>query len=124
MGDAQIKGGRGHAGRTDEDWQRPYYAEQWLEHKVRDLYHAVVDEPVPRGMLDIVKRIPEPSTNDARMRARRWRAKAEELRTAAESVNTESARRALLLMALDYDALAEHADLEARQQDERDRDVG
>jgi|SRR5690349_5122089 hypothetical protein len=124
MGDARSMGGReqGRAARTES--ARAYYDEQWLEHMVSDLYHAVVNEPVPSGLLDIAKRIPDPSASEARARARRWRAKAEELRTAAQSASGDTAWRALLLMARDYDALAEHAEHEARQQDERGRDVG
>jgi hypothetical protein len=66
LGDARNTGGReqGRAARTES--ARAYYDEQWLEHMVRDLYHAVVDEPVPRGLLDIVGQIPEPSTNEPR----------------------------------------------------------
>ena len=124
MGDARNTGGReqGRAARTES--ARAYYDERWLEHMVGSLYHAVVDEPVPRGLLDIVKRIPDPSASEARTRARSWRAKAEEIRTVVESATSDTARRALLLMARDYDALAEHAEHEARQQDEHDRDAG
>jgi hypothetical protein len=33
--------------------------ERWLERKVRDMYQEVVDEPVPKELLDIVRRIPK-----------------------------------------------------------------
>ena len=123
MGDAQNMGGREQGRAASTESARAYDDEQWLEHMVGDLYHAVVDEPVPRGLLDIAKRIPDPSASEARARARSWRAKAEELRTVAQSASSDTARRALLLIARDYDALAEHAEHEARHQDEHGRDV-
>jgi hypothetical protein len=43
--------------------------------------------------------------------------KADEARTAAEPMNSESARRTLLQLARDYEAWAEDAEKEARQQD-------
>jgi len=32
--------------------------ERWLERKVRDMYQEVVDEPVPKELPAIVRRIP------------------------------------------------------------------
>jgi hypothetical protein len=32
--------------------------ESWLEHQVRETYRAVVDEPIPKELLEIVRRIP------------------------------------------------------------------
>jgi hypothetical protein len=63
MGDARNKGGRdeGRAGWSGADRLRPHrdYSEYWLERNVRDLYEKVVDEPVPKKLLDIVRRIPK-----------------------------------------------------------------
>jgi hypothetical protein len=56
--------------------------------------------PVP----DEPRRVPTPF---ALNRIRRWRAKAEEIRTAAESMTSESARRMFMQLARDYDALAD-----------------
>ncbi len=62
MGDAWNKGGRdeGRSGWSGEDRQRPQrdYSEHWLEREVHDLYQNVVDEPVPKNLIDIVRRIP------------------------------------------------------------------
>ena len=122
MGDAGHTGrGRG-AGPLGSGWGEEHWRggadERWLEHKLRDFYRGVLDEPLPKELLDIVDRIPDP-TSEARARGHRWRAKAEELRKVAESATSDTARRALLLMARDYDALTEHAEREARQQDEQ-----
>jgi hypothetical protein len=46
-------------------------------------------------------------------RIRRWRAKAEEIRTAAESMTSESARRTFLQIARDYEALADSWEIAA-----------
>jgi hypothetical protein len=88
------------------------YDEDWLEHAVRGLYQAVIDEPVPKRLLEIVGRIPDRSTSDAS--ARRWRVKAEECRTVAESMRSDSARLTLLRLARDYQALAESWDKAAQ----------
>ena len=57
------------------------------------------------------------SLNDSR----RWRMRAEELRTMAEQCATTEAREMLLRLAQDYDLLAERA--EARAQAKRDRET-
>jgi hypothetical protein len=68
MGDAWIKGGRagGRGGLSGEDKLRPHrnYDEHWMERAVHGLYESAVDEPVPKDMLDIVRRLPlsEPSS--------------------------------------------------------------
>jgi hypothetical protein len=54
-----------------------------------------------------VTRIPQLHQISDAKRARRWRDKSEELRAAAESLKSESARHTLLRLAEDYDALAE-----------------
>jgi len=98
------------------------YDERWLERAVRDLYQAVIDEPVPEGLLEIVGRIPDRSASGAP--ARRWRAKAEECRTVAESMRSESARHMLLRVARDYQVLAESWEKAAQQGDDRAQDAG
>ena len=65
--------------------------------------------------------MPAPAKLD---RARKWRAKAEEVRTAAESMRNEAGRRTLLRLAHDYEALAEFWEKAARQHGERDRNAG
>jgi hypothetical protein len=202
MGDAWTKGGRagGRGGLSGEDKLRPHrnYDEHWMERAVHGLYESAVDEPVPKDMLDIVRRLPlsEPSSEettgrrdermagenrrilrknvrdlhrlldfkaedskeerivmllaeprrrkppgspvsptksnqppdapspDAMDRARRWRAKAEECRTAGESMNSEAARNALLQLARDYEALAESQEQATHQRGGRERDAG
>src|SRR5215468_8630042 len=95
MGGARNTGGRegGRAGWNGRERQRPhrYYDTYWLEHTLHRLYRSVIDEPVPEWLLATVKRLPEsgPSATgpaeepDLLERARRWRAKAEEVRAAA-----------------------------------------
>jgi hypothetical protein len=76
-------------------------------------------------MLDLVNRVERSvrSTTEALERARRWRAKAEECRTAADSMETEAARRWFLQLARSYEALAGHAEREVRERGDRDRDT-
>ena len=63
MSDAESKGGGSKDPTTKgtKAMQRPRNTleERWLERKVRDMYQEVVDEPVPKELLDIVKRIPK-----------------------------------------------------------------
>ena len=63
MSDAESKGGgsKDPAAKGTKAMQRPRNTleERWLERKVRDMYQEVVDEPVPKELLDIVKRIPK-----------------------------------------------------------------
>jgi hypothetical protein len=120
MGDAWIKG----ATVQKANGKRPHYDNQWLECMVRDLYRAVLDDPVPRELLDVVERISDPATGDVLQRVRRWRAKTEELRTAAESMSNKAARNSLLRLARDYEALAEHAEKEAHLRGEKKRGAG
>ncbi len=126
MGDASIKGGRsgGRAGWSGTKRPHRNYNEHWLEHEVHDLYQRVVDEPVPKDMLDIVTRIPKSNPSPDAERAWRWRAKAEEVRTAADSMRSDSARHTLLELARDYDVLAESLELALRQQPSGGRDAG
>ncbi len=144
MGDAWIKGGRagGRAGLSGEDKLRLHknhenYDEHWhwMERMVRGLYQSTADEPVPKDMLDLVTWIAESAAGpkrakpnrpsgaqavDALNRARRWRARSEECRTAADSMSTRAARGSLLLLARDYEALAELAEKEAHQRHDRE----
>jgi hypothetical protein len=103
---------------------RAYRDERWLEHMVRGLYQAVADEPVPVELLDILAQLPDRQTGDALQRARRWRAKAEECQTAAESMATETARNSLLQMARNYLSLARLAERTIDQQSDQVRDIG
>ena len=61
--DAQSKGGgsKDPAAKGTKAMQRPRNTleERWLERKVRDMYQEVVNEPVPKELLDIVRRIPK-----------------------------------------------------------------
>jgi len=120
MGDAWVKGATVHKA----NGKRPHYDTQWLEFMVRDLYQAALDDPVPRELLDVVERISDPVTGDVLQRARRWRAKAEELRTAAESMSNEAARNSFLRLARDYEALAERAEKDAHLRGGKERGVG
>jgi hypothetical protein len=97
-----------------------------LERTVRDLYQSVVNEPVPQGLLDIVEQFPHArlSMAEAFERARRWRNKAEEIRTAAESMRSQSARQALLQVARNCETLAERVEKENRQGEDRERRAG
>jgi hypothetical protein len=130
MGDARNKGGpvRGHAGPNGghKPRARKNYKERWLERAISGLYQSAVDEPVPQDMLGLVNRIGRSvhSTTEALDCARRWRAKAEECRTAADSMETEPARRWFLQLARSYEALAEHAEREVRERENQDRETG
>jgi hypothetical protein len=64
MSDARSKGGRENSqsardGMANQRRPRGNLDERWLERKVRDMYQEVVDEPVPKELLDIVRRIPK-----------------------------------------------------------------
>jgi hypothetical protein len=130
MGDARYKGGpgRGRAGPSGEHRLRPHKAanDRWLERLIRGLYQSAVDEPVPNDMLDPVRRIggSDASTTQASDRARRWWAKAEECRTAADSMSTEAARSSFLQRARNCKALAEHAEREAHHRSDKNRNAG
>jgi hypothetical protein len=119
MGDARKLGGPscGCAGPSGGNRPRTR-GEDWLERMVSGLYRSAVDEPVPRELLDLVKQIgrSESSASEALARARRWRAKAEECRAAAESMSTGAARSSFLQLARNYEGLAQHAEREARPQ--------
>jgi len=91
---------------------------------VHGLYQAVVDKPLPTTMLDLVTRVLQKHPSPDAERARRWHAKAEEVRTAAESMGSESARHTLLRLAHDYDALAESLELLILERPRRDRNTG
>ena len=52
------------------------------------------------------------SVEEALARARRWRAKAEEIRSVEEQMSSEAARSSLDQMARNYESLAEHAERE------------
>jgi hypothetical protein len=127
MADRDVRLLRAEQSKADKpNGKRPSHNdEHWLEHMVHDLNKAVVDEPVPRKLVDIVRGIPESDPSaDALARARRRRLKAEECRTAGESMGTEAARRTLLQLARDYDALAEYALKDAGPRSSRKRDAG
>jgi hypothetical protein len=129
MGDARNKGGLG-GGRPGPNGAhklraRKKHEERWLERAIRCLHQSVANEPVPQDMLELVNRIGRSDpASEALKRARRWRAKAEECRTAADSMETEAARRWFLLLARSYEALAEHAEKEAHQQSDKERETG
>ena len=59
MGDNRNKGGgqQPQGIGAGERW-RGGSDELWLEHKVRDMYQNMVEEPVPTELLEVVKRIP------------------------------------------------------------------
>jgi hypothetical protein len=44
--------------RQDNQRRHWNYNEHWLERMVQGVYRNVIDEPVPRQLLDIVKRVP------------------------------------------------------------------
>jgi hypothetical protein len=121
MGDVSIKGAAVH---TSGKPPHHSYDEHWLEHMVHDLYQTVADEPLPEGMLDLVTRISQSDPSPDAERARRWHAKAEEIRVAAESIGSESARHTLLRLAHDYDALAESLELLILERPRRGRNAG
>jgi hypothetical protein len=122
MSNASIKG----AAVYGKDGNRALHShdEQWLEHMVHDLYQPVVDEPLPKTILDLVTQVLQKHPSPDAERAHRWRAKAEEIRTAAESMDSESARHTLLRLAHDYDALAESLELLILERPRRDRNAG
>jgi len=64
------------------------------------------------------------SSLDSSDRVRRWRVKADEVRTAAESMSSGSARHTLLRLAHDYEALAESLELLIRERPSRERGTG
>jgi hypothetical protein len=116
-----------------------YYDENWMEGMVHGLYRSAVDEPVPKDMLDLVTRITESAAGseaakpnrssgakavDAANRARRWRARAEDCRAAADSMSSGSARSSFLQVARDYEGLAELAEEEAHQRHDREWNAG
>ena len=118
----------GRAGWGGQDRQRPRrdYGEHWLEHMIGALYQSVINEPVPEPLLDIVSRFPqsEPSITHALTRARRFRAKAEEIEIAAESMRDYSARQALLQVASSYRTLAQFDEALAQRRSDQKRDAG
>jgi hypothetical protein len=123
MGGSVIKRG----GVYERGRKRPHasHNDRWLEHMVHGLYEAVIDEPLPKTMLDLVTRILQNHPSPDAKRARRWHAKADEIRTAAESMRSESARKTLLRLAHDYDALAESLELLILERaPRRDRNAG
>jgi hypothetical protein len=122
MGDARIKGAA--ARRRGAKPAQVSRDERWLERMVQGLYQSVVDEPLPKTMLELVTRILENHPSPDAERARRWHAKAEEVRAAAESMASESARHTLLRLARDYDALAESLELLILELPRRDRNAG
>ena len=52
MGDSRFSGGNS---------QRPRrrYDERWLERMVHGMYQSAVEEPVPKELLDILRRLPQ-----------------------------------------------------------------
>jgi hypothetical protein len=110
MGDAPNKGGREGWGGGER--QRPHYTcdEHWLERMLHDLYRAVIDEPVPKQMLDTATRLPRFDPSPDAERARTLRAKAQDCLVRAERMRDESAQQALRHLARDYVKLAEHAE--------------
>jgi len=119
MSDARNTGGRdgGRAGWSGRERQRPHrdYSEHWLERMLRGLYQAVVDEPVPKEMIDIMRRVPRPTDTELLTRVRTLRAKAKAVRKTADSMTNDSIRNALLQVAQSYDAFANDTEKEARQ---------
>jgi len=130
MAGARNAGGRygGRLGWSGADKERPHrdYSEHWLERRVRGLYQAVLYEPVPDTLLDLVNRLPmvDPSISQALNRARRFRAKAEELEIAAESTRDYSARQTLLQLAQSYRTLAQFDEEMAQRLSDRKRRAG
>jgi hypothetical protein len=121
MGDAWIKGAA-VPGRGGKRVHR--HDEQWQEHMVHDLYQAVADEPLPKTMLGLVTQLLQKHPSPHAERARRWHAKADEVRTAAESMGSESARHTLLRLAHEYGALAESLELLILERPRRNRNAG
>jgi hypothetical protein len=75
---------------------------------------------------DLVKWDPRrgPTTPEASAHARRWRAKAEEVRTVAESMRSESARHTLLRLAHDYETLSDSWEKAAHKRPRQIRNAG
>ncbi len=119
MGNAPGKGRRsGAPGRYDEDW---------LQVALRRTFQYVVDEPVPKDLLEALlgpRDKERPLDEQKRQHIRRWRAKAEELRTAADSMSNETARSSLLQMARNYERMAEQAEKGARRAGDVSRGAG
>ena len=61
------------------------------------------------------------TATEALARVRKWRARAKECRSLAESMSSDPARRTLHQLAIDYEALAESWEQAARQRGNRER---
>jgi hypothetical protein len=69
-----------------------------------------------------VKRSADRATaTEALARVRKWRARAEECRSLAESMSSDPARHTLHQLAVDYEALADSWEQAARHRGERER---
>jgi hypothetical protein len=86
-----------------------FKAEASTEEKIVTLLAEPQRRKPPGPTTSRTKSNPEARSPDAQDRAGKLRAKAEECRTAAESMNSEAARRTFLNLARNYEALADRA---------------
>jgi hypothetical protein len=84
----------------------------------------VAGEDLKRLAQDPGGRRAEGKTNDSPLQVRRWRMKAEEIRTAAEGYGDGSARQALLNSAATYEALADATEARLERRKERKPEAG
>src|SRR5690349_18843145 len=82
---------------------------------------AALEERDPSAIGSTPMRLEQSSTPVA---ARRWRMKAEEIRTTAESMHGDEARRTLGRLARDYEAVASSAERAAGLRRAKHRDAG
>jgi hypothetical protein len=92
-----------------------------LDREVEEL-----EEQDPRTSEPAPTILERPDSNEtAAANVRRWRAKAEEIRTAADSMSRDAACHTPARLARDYDAIAERAEGAAKSESrKRDQDAG
>jgi hypothetical protein len=66
----------------------------------------------------------DPAKHLASTPARGWRARAEEIRTVAESMGSDTARHTLDRLARNYEAMADQAENETRQREAKNQEAG
>jgi hypothetical protein len=78
-------------------------------------------EVLERDIEAIEESLPYPPTSGFWANVRRWRAKAEEIRTVADSMSSDAARHALARLAGNYETMAERAEGAAKNQEQEAR---
>jgi len=91
------------------------------EKKRQTIAELLVEAEYNLALIDRPDRL---TTPDASAHARTWRAKAEECRTVAETMRSESARLTILRLARDYETLADSWEKAAQKRRDQDQDAG